>query len=56
MSRHVVPAIVFVTLTIMFGSSYLAQRHGAKLQQKASKETQLARLRSVSGSQIVPPK
>ncbi len=29
MSRSVVPAIVLVTLTIMFGSSLLAQRHAA---------------------------
>ena len=50
MSRHVVPAIVFVTLTIMFGSSFLAQRYGGKPRPMASEQTQLAGRRDVSGA------
>ncbi len=50
MSRHVVPAIVFVTLTIMFGSSFLAQRYGAKPRPNASEATQLAGRSDVSGT------
>ena len=58
MSRHVVPAIVFVTLTIMFGSSLLAQRRGAQLRQPASSETELARWSNapVTVPQAPPPK
>lgn len=58
MSRHVVPAIVFVTLTILFGSSFLAQRHGAPLRQKASPETELARRSTASARapQADPPR
>ena len=56
MSRHVVPAIVFVTLTIMFGSSYLAQRHGAKLQRQATERMQLAGRTDVPDTHRDPPK
>ena len=42
MSQCVVPAIVLVTLTIMFGSSFLARRHEAELRRTASSVTQLA--------------
>ena len=49
MSRHVVPIIVLVTLTIMFGSSFLAQRRGAQLRQNANAPMQ-------RGTQAGPPK
>jgi hypothetical protein len=44
MSRHVVPAIVFVTLTIMFGSSFLVHRHNAQVQRNASERAPLGTL------------
>jgi len=47
MSRHVVPAIVFVTLTIMFGSSYLTQKYAPKPQRYTAKSMQLAGLKDV---------
>ena len=42
MSRNVVPSIVFVTLTIMFGSSFLVQRHDFGLRTGAGEKSQLA--------------
>jgi hypothetical protein len=42
MSRSVVPAIVLVTLTIMFGSSLLAQRHAAGARTGVRESRQLA--------------
>jgi hypothetical protein len=49
MSRHVVPAIVFVTLTIMFGSSFLVRRHDAQPRRETSQRVRLV-------TQAVPPK
>jgi hypothetical protein len=43
MSRHAVPAIVFVTLSIMFGSSLLTQRRVAALRQNTSENIQFSR-------------
>ncbi len=57
MSRHVVPAIVFVTLTIMFGSSYLAHLRDTTLRRNPLPGTQIARHTDVRTiPQAAPPK
>lgn len=54
MSRSVVPAIVFVTLTIMFGSSLLAQRHATGARTGARESRQLATRGAPSDSDSSP--
>lgn len=56
MSRHVVPAIVFVTLTIMFGSSFLAHLRDAKPRRHPAAATQLARRNDGPAGQAAPSK
>ena len=52
MSRHVVPAIVVVTLAIMFGSTFLAQVRAAQLRHRGSADTQVARQGHVSAPDL----
>lgn len=57
MSRHVVPAIVLVTLTIMFGSSFWAQRRSVQLRQNAKADARVVQGSDapVAAPQAVPP-